>query len=210
MNKKNLFSAQELWDKRYQSAKQLPLYDGWLDEFAEEFQAEKILLEIGIGSGPNLPIYHQLAKDHIYGCDISGTALEFLKIRVPGINLFIQDIRDPFRVADAYFDIIVADLCLHYFNRKTTKNIIDELRRLLIPAGKIFLRVNKVGDSNSCYKHGVEIEPNFFRNSENEKAFYTPEILRSLFAAWNEVIIRPNFTEKFGEPKHCLMAVFEK
>ncbi|MBN2738848.1 MAG: class I SAM-dependent methyltransferase [Spirochaetales bacterium] len=207
---KNQFYFRRLWDQRYQSEDHLAEYDGWLDDFLRDFYPGQRLLEVAIGSGPNLCVYTRLNPADIYGCDFSETALTLASQKKSGINLFFHDISEPFEFDNAYFSVIVADLCLHYFTRRVTQRIIDELFRLLGAGGKIFLRVNMVGDFDSCFGQGDEIEENVFQNNENIKAFFSPESLCGYFKQWRKIRVEPNYTEKYGKPKQCLMAVFGK
>ena len=200
----------ELWNKRYKNVDKMPCYDNWLDDYKSYFCGKEIkLLEIGAGTGPNVQFYNKISKNNIYVCDFSVEALEILKKRDTEINVFAHDITQNFEFENNFFDIIVSDLSLHYFDKKTTKRIVHELKRILKVDGLFFLRVNAVGDFNSGYKNGLEIENNYFKNDENFKKFFCEKSLLNLFKGWNKIIIKKTLTRKYGTDKKCLFGVFK-
>ena len=48
------------------------------------------------------------------------------------------------KLADNSFDVVMASLCLHYFSPQETERIINEIKRVLKPNGKLLARVNSV------------------------------------------------------------------
>ena len=83
---------------------------------------------------------------------------------------------------DDSFEIVCADLCLHYFREKDTEKILKEIRRVLRPEGHLFVRVNSVNDVNHGAGQGEEVEPHLYKTSEGMlKCFFDEEDVRRLF-----------------------------
>jgi SAM-dependent methyltransferase len=61
------------------------------------------------------------------------------------------------------FDVVVAGLSLHYFDRLTMQLIREEIARVLKPGGYLLVRLNSDLDVNHGAGTGEEIEPGFFQ-----------------------------------------------
>ncbi|OOM76109.1 hypothetical protein CLPUN_28330 [Clostridium puniceum] len=72
--------------------------------------------------------------------------------------------------------MILADLSLHYFDNRTTKNIVKEIRRVLKPEGCLIGRVNSINDFNFGAGCGREIEKNFYLTEGVYKSFLLKKI----------------------------------
>ncbi len=200
----------ELWEYRYKNFKIIPTYDNWLDRYNKYLKNNCRLLEIGVGCGPNIEEYRNIDFKNIYVCDFSFKALELLKLKNNKINIFQHDIRNEFNFMNEYFDIIISDLSLHYFDNITTKSIIAEMHRLLKTSGLFLLRMNAIGDYNSSYKKGIEIEKEFFKIGNNYKRFFNRKMLLEYFNDWKCVSIEKNITFKYGFKKQCIVGLFKK
>lgn len=83
---------------------------------------------------------------------------------IPYISLIRERRLLPFE--DESFEIVCADLCLHYFKEKDTRMILEEISRVLTMGGHLFVRVNSVNDVNHGAGQGVEIELHLYKTEE--------------------------------------------
>jgi len=188
-----------------------PLYDGWLDSWQNLFRnPQGKVLEIGVGSGPNLEHFGAILQQNIWACDVAPSAIDQLQKRHPRVNAFLHDMTQPFPFGDRSFDYIVSDLSLHYFDQATTESIESEILRLCRIGGYFFVRVNRVGDEVFGYGQGEEIETDFFELSQNRKRFFSKTSLQSLFEKWESVRIIEMETCKYRQSKNCVVGVFRK
>ena len=80
------------------------------------------------------------------------------------------------------FDVVIADLCLHYFLKTDTEKILNDIRRILTPGGHLILRVNSINDVLHGAGQGPEIEHHVFEmEGKTIKRFFNEEDIRSFF-----------------------------
>lgn len=74
-----------------------------------------------------------------------------------------------FPIQDDYTEIVIADLSIHYFSEDTTKQIIEEIKRILKPNGVLLFRVNAVDDCNFIANH-EKLDDHFIWQSKWKKS----------------------------------------
>jgi hypothetical protein len=80
---------------------------------------------------------------------------------------------------DKTFDLAVASLSLHYFDRATMDRILRDIHRVLHNSATLLTRVNVVGDVASLWGTGIEHERDYFEVEPGVfKRFYTEESVR--------------------------------
>lgn len=85
-------------------------------------------------------------------------------------------------MVDESFELVIADLCIHYFREKDTIKNIDEIRRVLKDGGHLIFRVNSIHDVNHGAGKGTDIEPHLFETSDGRlKRFFDDEDAKSFF-----------------------------
>ncbi|MGA8593508.1 MAG: class I SAM-dependent methyltransferase [Bryobacteraceae bacterium] len=100
-------------------------------------QARGDVLEIGIGSGLNLPFYSDQVQ-HLYGVDPSLELQEMARKRVPGrlnIEFLLQSAEEQLPLADASIDTIVITWTL--CSIPNPAKALHQVRRVLKPSGTL-------------------------------------------------------------------------
>lgn len=121
------------WNKLHQNYEKDNIkYDDWLDKFEEIVNAcETPILDLGCGTG-NDTLYLLNKGKKVISCDQSENAIKNIKKNFPEVfDAKCFNMLDGFSFPDDYCDLIIADLCLHYFKEKDTFKIINEIRRIL-------------------------------------------------------------------------------
>lgn len=151
------------WDKyneKYMT--QLQDREDWFAKYSGIIaDIKSTVLELGCGQGNSTVLLVRHGLD-VLATDISSAATEHTQKRC---NVKIQqvDIRKKLPFDDESFELIAADLCLHYFTDKKTVEIMKEIKRILRPGGHLFARVNSTEDE----KVGGEIiEKNLYRTKD--------------------------------------------
>ena len=100
------------------------------------------------------------------------------------------------------FEIIIADLCLHYFSEADTKAILTEIKRLLTHGGHLIFRVNSVNDVNHGAGQGLEIEPHLFELESKEiKRFFDEADIRFFFQDFEIEFLNEEIMTRYQKPK---------
>lgn len=160
-------------------------YDDWLKDYEVEIENCKTpIVDLGCGLGNNTFYLLQKGKE-VLACDYSEVALETIQKEAPQIKTCLFDMTEPFPIQDNYTDIVIADLCIHYFPEDTTKQIIKEIKRILKPNGVLLFRVNSVDDSNFVVNH-EKLEDHFIWQPEwkKSKRLFDKESIEYFFESW--------------------------
>lgn len=138
------------------------------------------ILELGCGSGTDAATF-AAAGHHVTATDFVPAVIETNRERHANIsNLTFQEMRidEPYPFADATFDAVYAHLTLHYYTHDRTREVVDEIRRVLKPGGLLLFACKSPADP--AYGKGVELEPNLFDFHGKVRHFFDPAYARAL------------------------------
>lgn len=157
--------------------------DDWLDKFDDIITGcRKPILDLGCGSG-NDTLYLINKGKKVISCDQSPSAILNIAKNFPEVyDAKCFNMLDGLPFEDETFEVVIADLCLHYFKETDTRNILTDIRRILIPGGHLILRVNSVDDVLHGAGQGKEIEHHVFEmEGKTIKRFFNEEDIRYFF-----------------------------
>jgi SAM-dependent methyltransferase len=118
----------------------------------------RTILDLGCGGGRDSQ-YFSKKGFNVVAVDVSVSKQQQEKLKNNDIRFIKSDIRN-LKIKKDSFDIIYAHLSLHYFNDKTTINILDNLYKILRPGGYIFIKCKSIDDP--LFGKGNRIEENFY------------------------------------------------
>lgn len=181
--------------------------DPWLDEQRDLLQPGELALDLGSGSGEDSADLLRFGLD-VVAFDQSYYRLRRVRRRAPEARLVRGDMRAGLPFPDAYFDLVVASLSIHYFDWQTSLAIAAEIGRVLKPRHWFICRVNRVGDIQFEYGKGREIEPEYFEVRPGHcKRFFTEAMLRQLLETTFDVdSIVPRVSKRWMKEKQTLVA----
>lgn len=136
-----------IWNQRY-ARQELVQQDDWLLPWRHRLQSLQTALDVGCGDG------FETARLAAWGLavtatDIAEQALARSRERTPTARHLQADVRSMPALADASFDLVIAHLSLHYFDRAGTLAAFAELARVLKkPGGLLLACVNADDDFN--------------------------------------------------------------
>lgn len=206
-------ASQLYWDNIYSSA--TVRSDDWLSKYKQLIEScNTPILDLGCGNGNNVKSLVDLKKN-VIACDFSENAIKYLKKNFPEVydtKVFNMIEGIPFN--NESFDLIVADLSLHYFKEFDTKILINELYRVMKRDSYLLLRVNSVNDVNFGVGDGVQIEKNLYKLPDNRlKRFFDEEDLKKFFWMFDFLFCEEKILTRFGPSKYvyevCLKKVKE-
>lgn len=158
--------------------------DDWLDRFESIIAGcEGRVLDLGCGGGNDTLYFIEKGKK-VIACDQSVNAIQNIQKNFPEVlEARCFNMLDGFEFEDNSFEIVCTDLSLHYFREADTRRILNEIRRILIPGGHLFVRVNSVKDVNHGAGQGIEVEQHLYRTEDGMfKRFFDEEDVRRLFS----------------------------
>ncbi|MBR5421843.1 MAG: methyltransferase domain-containing protein [Lachnospiraceae bacterium] len=174
----------EYWQKIHKPIdREMVPVDDWLDLFADRIEKSvKPVLDLGCGTG-NDTLYLIEHGKQVISCDQSENAIDNIRKNFPEVKeAMCFNMLDGLPFEDASFDLVIADLSLHYFREADTKSIISDIFRVLMPGGHLILRVNSVNDVNHGAGRGKEIEHHLFEtDTKMIKRFFDEEDIRMFF-----------------------------
>ena len=138
------------------------------------------ILELGCGAG-NDSFAFAKAGHNVTATDFSDVAIQQnSEIYKDTKNLFFEvlDLSSDFDLPDNSFDVVYARLSLHYFIDSVTRNIFDEIHRVLKPNGKVCFMCKSVDDS--IYGVGDEIEKDMFDRDGHVRHFFSEVYVEDL------------------------------
>ena len=182
-------------------------YDGWLDKYQlEKLNNTDVILELGCGWGDDTTYLFKMPPKLIC-CDFSEESIKLMGERFPGIDLKQFDLRELFPFTENFADVVVADLCLHYFRDREMMHILNEIKRVLKDDGRLLCRVNSDKDINHGAGEGQEIENGLFLQGDSIKRFFNQEMIFELFKPFKIQGLIEYESEKY--PKKKVMWEFE-
>ncbi len=189
------------WNDYYRS--RTPNPDPWLDRHILRFRSTDtcVILDLGCGDGTNIPSLCGTGSI-VHALDYSAEAITHLP-QTPQIHARVADMRDPLPYPDAYFDLIVSDLSLHYFSESETRRIITEVSRILKPEAILVARLNSSNDTEHGAGQGRLIEPGYFDIGGIRKRFFDADAIQQFFSPCFEILeANETSSDKYRARKH--------
>lgn len=194
--------------KKFSSGK--IVYDNWLDDYKDVLNKCKTkVLDLGCGTG-NDTLYLTEKGFSVVACDYSDVAIEKINKEFNNVETKIVDISKHLPFEDNSFDLIIADLSLHYFDENTTKNIMREIKRILAPNGYLIARVNSVEDINHGAGQGKKLEENFYYVEGYNKRFFTSQDAVKFFSIIGDTKVKEADMLRYSNPKKVFEILVQK
>ena len=201
----------DYWDKTHKTYSVGKItHDNWLDDYKHVLDNCKTeVLDLGCGVG-NDTLYLTERGFKVIACDYSDVALKHLKEQLKSVETKWIDISNPLPFKDTTFDLVIADLSLHYFDEKTTIEIMKEIKRILKPNGHLLARVNSIADKNFGAGNGQKIEDNYYFVEGYNKRFFSIEDAKKFFSYIGKTKIKEADMLRYREPKKVIEVDVER
>jgi SAM-dependent methyltransferase len=187
-----------------------PWLDAWIHLVPD--RGPRRALDAGSGAGHNARLLLDRGFD-VTAIDISERALDVCRRAAPEARHRRADLRERLPFDDACFELVVADLSLHYFAWDTTVAAVAEVARVLVPGGVLAARFNSTGDVNYGAGAAATVggDPRLLSVGGIEKRFFTEACVDRLFGPpWRVVIREEKTTHRFGKAKVLWEVVFTR
>ena len=179
------------------------VYDNWLYSYRDVVDnAGKPIIDLGCGSGNNVK-YLMEKNMKVVACDSSIAAIELIKKNFPNIyDTECFDMVEGFPFINGSADLVIADLCLHYFTKEDTIKILSEIKRVLVNQGILLARVYSIDDVDINALNAKEVEKHLYRMPDGRmKRFFAYEDLFEFFNTFQFGNISRYTIDRYGMPK---------
>ncbi len=186
------------WDdihKKYNST-----YDDWLNKYTKLFNKDFKFIELGCGRAYCSKYLVSLGFSNVIATDFSTAVLEMVNDENKDIETMLFDMTGGLPFADDSVDVVIADLCLHYFDSETTKYIIKEILRILKKDGYLLVRVNSTKEVQQ--KNNLEkIDHNFYFDGNIYKRYFDEEDCYYYFKDFKVYYLQESAMDRYDNPK---------
>lgn len=183
-------------------------------EFVKKIEPEILnsssILELGCGSGGDARYLAGLGHE-VCATDFSKIAIEKNRQDSAGVDFGILDMSKALPFGDEQFNVVYANLSLHYFDDKTTRSLFSEIHRVLSIEGKLIFRCKSIYSQSE--KHGAEeIAPNIFMQNGHLRHLFSREYAEKLLQRNEFKVLRNEYTDGvvYGKQAHFVEGVAKK
>lgn len=178
------------------------LYDLWADKY--QYIIEKInrgtALDLGCGLG-QCTKYFMGKGFSVISADISSEVLQRLKSEIKNAQIIQLDMSKLFLFEDDSFDLVFANLSIHYFDKETTISLLKEINRILKPNGYFIGSVNSSKSFVLIKDDATELEPNYYYESGRNVRLWDQVQFDSFFKDFDLEVLEEVTTTRWNRTK---------
>ena len=123
-------------------------------------------------------------------------------------DFLVHDMNKKFGFDDNSFDVIFANLSLHYFTDKVTKRIFREISRVIKSNGILCICCKSTKDP--LYGEGKELEKDIYVRDNHIRHFFSEEYLKDLIKNEFEIIKLWSGMTEFYKNKSAFVKLISK
>ncbi len=204
MSANDYFKNDEYWSKHINKNLEEDL---WIDDYKEYFNSKGKCLDLGCGIG-------QFSKQFVkYGyevisADISEIALN--KVKDFNKNVIKLDMRERLPFKNSEFDLVFANLSIHYFSDEDTKKLLLEIERILKDRGLFVGSVNAIQGLQVIEKEAQEIEYHFYEYKDKLIRLFDVNDIKKYLADFDIIKIDERETIRFEHKKNYIVFIAKK
>ncbi|NQZ32551.1 MAG: GNAT family N-acetyltransferase [Oceanospirillaceae bacterium] len=173
----------------------------WLEQWQGIFKGKRVL-ELGCGDGRDSRILAEHVAS-LVACDLKVDSALAAKSVDSHVQYLAVDHSKPLPFKDNEFDVVIASLSLHYFSWINTREIINELSRVIVSGGQLICRVNSHLDVNYGAQGHPELEPGWYDVKGVSKRFFQKTDIQQLFdQSWHMNNIVHKSIDRYPETKN--------
>ncbi len=187
------------WDKIH--LKYTSSYDNWLDKYIHLLNKSDKIIELGCGRAYTSLYLLNNGFSDVTACDFSTEVINILNTEHKELNTSVFDISEKLPFKDDEINVIIADLCLHYFDSKKTEEILNEIYRVLKSGGYLIGRVNSANDKYHIPVNAKVLEKNFYYDGEIYKKFFEEDDFKELFENFKILSLEEKHMDRYEKPK---------
>ena len=204
INANDYFKNDEYWSKHINKSLEEDL---WINEYKTYLNSKGKCLDLGCGIG-------QYSKEFIkYGyevisADISDIALN--KVKDFNKNVVKLDMRKKLPFSDSEFDLVFANLSIHYSPDEDTKKLLLEIKRMLKENGLFIGSVNGIQGLKVIGDEAKKIEYHFYEYKNKLIRLFDINDIKKYLADFDIIKIDERETIRFEHKKNYIVFIAKK
>lgn len=189
------------WEKHIKEDDLDNIEDNWILDYMKYLPKTGNLLDLGCGVG-QYSIYLYNLGYNVSSCDISLKALEILNEKNKNIKTKIQDMNKPLDYKDNEFDIVFANLSIHFLSDENTENLLSEIKRILKPNGIFIGSVNSAKAYEFIKDHIIKLEDNYYDSNGRTVRLFDDKSFDKYFIDFDKIALTEKESDRFGKQKN--------
>lgn len=181
--------------------------DFWIDEYKTYFKSNGKCLDLGCGIGQYSKKLMEYGYD-VVSADISDIALN--KVRDFNKNVVKLDMRNDLPFQNSEFDIVFANLSIHYFSDTDTKKLLLEVKRILKDNGLFIGSVNGIKGLKVIKDEAKEIEYHFYEYKDKLIRLFDISDIKKYLSIFKVLKIDEKEIKRFNNKKNYITFIAEK
>ena len=181
--------------------------DIWIRNYREYFSGEGKCLDLGCGIGQYTKELMSYGYE-VTSADISNIALE--KVKEFNDNIVKVDMKEELPFSENEFDLVFANLSIHYFSDEDTKKLMLEIKRILKEDGLFIGSVNGIQGYEKIKDTAVELEKHYWFNKNKYVRLFDKDDLEKYLDIFDVLNIEEKETVRFNHKKNYLVFFVKK
>ena len=181
--------------------------DIWIRNYREYFSGEGKCLDLGCGIGQYTKELMSYGYE-VTSADISNIALE--KVKEFNDNIVKVDMKEELPFSENEFDLVFANLSIHYFSDEDTKKLMLEIKRILKEDGLFIGSVNGIQGYEKIKDTAVELEKHYWFNKNKYVRLFDKDDLEKYLDVFDVLNIEEKETVRFNHKKNYLVFFVKK
>ena len=204
MKAKDYFKDDKYWSNHINKSLEENL---WIDEYKTYFNSRGKCLDLGCGIGQ---YSKQLIKYgyNVVSADISDIALN--KVKDFNKNVIKLDMRNKLPFSDSEFNLVFANLSIHYFSDEDTKKLLLEIKRILKDDGLFIGSVNAIQGLQIIESDAKEIEYHFYEYKDKQIRLFDVNDIKKYLKDFDIIKIDERETIRFEHKKNYIVFIARK
>lgn len=204
MSANDYFKNDEYWSNHINKDLEEDL---WIEDYKTYINSTGKCLDLGCGIGQYSKQLIKYGYD-VISADISDIALN--KVKDFNKNVVKLDMRDELPFQDNEFDLVFANLSIHYFSDEDTRKLMLEIKRILKEDGLFIGSVNGIEGLKVIENETKEIEYHFYKYKDKLIRLFDISDIKKYLADFNIIKIDERETIRFKHKKNYIVFIAKK
>jgi len=197
---KDYFKDDEYWKEHINKNLEEDL---WINDY-KDYLSTGLCLDLGCGVGQYSKWFMENGYE-VISSDISKIALE--KVKEFNSNVVNVDMREKLPFEDNKFDVVFANLSIHYFSDSDTKNLMNEIKRILKEDGLFIGSVNGIQGLEKIKETAQELDYHYYYNKGKYIRLFDVEDVKKYLNIFDIIKIDERETVRFEHKKNYIVFI---